>query len=717
MRNKVLIVVQCLIVQAFVGFCGWLSAQGVPRDTLSWSWEVTSSTSTRTKTCVLEFTDSLNVDWGDGTVEWINDSLSKETLTHYYGTAGNYFCTVRGTSLTYFKADSRRLLSLQPEKAPNLVYISCTSSQLTTLDLSRNTKLESLYCGGNALQALNLAANTRLQTLTCSDNKLIGLDLSGLSQLKKVTCHTNPLTSLSVHPSGALSYLSCLACSLSTETLDELFEQLPVLPEVSASKNLYFSGNPGTSTCHPELAAVKKWTLETNSTKSIVFIPQVGVKVGDTAVVAVYLTNVKPIVAFEMDVSLPEGLVLDTLRTSLVSARSGGHVLSVANVSASPSVCKLLGYSMTSKDTLIGREGAFLNLYIRVPDTVRTYTIDVKKVILVDTAAGTVEVTMSDGKLSVVPRYTMGDADNDERVNVTDIVWLVALINGRCPSNCQKEAIDMDGNGAWNILDVVRLVNVINSYTYSAIAPAGRVTKASSVREVAASSLLLKQPYNVATATLDNHLYLNQSTEDPTLLELCLDNHDAVQAMQVDIVLPEAVSLVMEETSLSARCASDHTMKLVSTDENGHRYRAIIWSMATNKPFSGKSGKVVSLRIKQRDAEIDSVSDVRKGYLDQSVLTGLEMTTLHSLSYETELAAYGKKSPAAIAVGSGKNGQLWVKGESLKRVTVYDLMSLQVADIPCIGEASVATTVRQGCYLVKVQQRNMAVNVFKVLVP
>jgi len=717
MRNKVLIVVQCLLVQAFCSVCGWMSAQTMPRDTLSWSWEVTSTTSTRIKTCVLEFIDSVNVDWGDGTVEWVNDSLSKETLTHTYTGVGNFSCTVIGASLTYFKADSRRLLSLHPEKAPNLVYISCTSSQLTALDLSRNTKLVSLYCGGNDLLTLNLVANTKLETLTCSDNKLTSLDLSGLSQLKKVTCHTNPLTSLSVHPSGALTYLSCSACSLSTESLDVLFEQLPVLPEVSSSKNLYFSGNPGSSACHPELAAAKKWTLETSSTKSIVFIPQVDVKMGDTAVVAVHLTNVKTIVAFEMDISLPEGLVLDTLRTSLVNTRIRGHALSVAQVSASPSVYKLMAYSMTSKDTLIGREGALLTLYISVPDTVRTYTIDIKKVILADTAATTAEVTLSDGKLSVIPRYTLGDADNDDRVNVTDVVWLVALINGRAPSDCQKDAIDMDGNGAWNVLDVVRLVDVINSITYSALAPAGRVSNASSMRVATSSSMLIKEPYNVTTATVDNHLYLNQSLEDPTVLELCLDNNEVVQALQVDIVLPEAVSLVMEETSLSARCAQNHTIKLVPMDADGHRYRALIWSMASNQSFSGNSGKLVSFRIKPPVAESDAGSDTLKGVLDQSVLTGHDMTTLHSLSYETKLNVFGKETPATSSAGSGRNGQLWVRGTSLKRIRVYDLMSLLVADIPCVGETGVITTVRPGCYLVKVEQRNTAVKIFKVLVP
>ncbi len=717
MKNKVLLIIQCLLVQAFFGCCGWLSAQTQPLDTLSWSWEVTTTTSTKTKTCVLEFADSVRVDWGDGTVEWINDSLSKENLTHYYSMVGNYSCLATGTLLTYFKADSRRLLSLHPEKAPNLTYISCSSSQLSGLDLSRNTKLESLYCGGNNLQTLNLAANIRLQTLTCSDNKLTGLDLSGLSQLKKVTCHTNPLTRLSVNSSGVLNYLSCSACSLSIQALDSLFEQLPILSEISTNQNLFISGNPGTADCHPEQALAKKWTLETNQTKSLVSMPSVSVKIGNTAVVAVHLANVTPLVAFEMDVALPDGLFLDTLRSTLVASRIAGHRLSIAKVSTNPTVYKFMTYSMTSKDTLLGRNGAILNLYINVLDTVRTYTIDIKKVILADTAANPAEVSMSDGKLSVLPRYTVGDADNDDRVNVTDIVWLVALINGRCPFVCQKEAIDMDENGVWNILDVVRMVDVINATTYSVASPAGRINSVSPANESAASGVLLKQPYHLDQASPSNHIYLTQSKEDPTLLDICLDNHDAVQAMQVDVVLPEDVSLVLEETSLSPRCASSHTLKLVPVSADGRRYRLVLWSMSTGKSFSGNSGTLVSLRIHPRNMETKLVQDVRKGYLDQSVLTGLEMTTVQSFSYETELDVSGKQSSVKASVGSGTNGQLWVKGENLRRITVIDMMSRMVADMAGFGGTTCTTTVNPGCYLVKVEQNNGSSAVFKILVP
>lgn len=715
MKRNVRFVVLYLLLQVLFDGGGLLSAQIQPCDTLSWTWEVTTTVSTRTKTCVLEFTDSVSVDWGDGSVEWVNDSLSKETLTHVYAVAGNFICTVAGTSITYFKADSRRLLNLNPVKAPNLNYISCTGSQLTSLDLSGNTKLESLYCGGNNLQALNLSANTRLQTLTCSDNKLTRLDVSGLNQLKKVTCHTNPLTNLWVSSTGALTYLSCSGCNLGAQTLDSLFEQLPVLPEVSTGQNLFVSGNPGSTACHPELAAARKWTLETSPTKSIVHIPPVSVKMGNMAVMAVHLDQVQPIVAIEMDVALPEGLTLDTVLTSLVSTRTVGHRLSISKVSATAPVYKLLAYSMASKDTLLGRNGALLSLYIHVPDTVRTYTIDVKKVILADTAANPADVTLSDGKLSVIPRYTVGDADRDDRVNVTDIVWLVALINGRSQPGCQKEALDLDENGVWNILDVVRLVDIINTTLPNVAYSASRNSSSATVEGRSAFGVLLKQPYNVETASSSNHLYLTQSTYNPTSISLCLDNHEAVQALQADIVLPASVTLLPEATRLTARCATNHTMKLVPIAGEGHRYRILIWSMSTGIPFSGNSGSLVSLNVQTRDDGTGSNEDGLKGFMDQSVLTGLSMTTLNSFSYETELLASKQAGSSTVDVGSLRGGRLWVKGRQLRRISVFDMTSRLVAERPCSDEITVIT-VQPGCYLVGVEQQDGSVERFKVLV-
>lgn len=716
MKKNVRLVLLCLLVQAFFTAGTPLWAQVAPGDTLIWTWEVTNTVSTRTKTFVLEFTDSVYVNWGDGVGEWFADSLSKKTLTHVYTGTGTYSCTVSGSAITYFKAESRRLLSLITEKAPNLTYISCTSSQLTTLDLSRNTKLESLYCASNDLAYLDLSENTQLQTLTCSDNKLTYLDVSGLQQLKKVTCHTNPITELKVSSTGNLSYLSCSSCNLSAQALDSLFRQLPVLSTVAFGQNLIISGNPGTDTCHLEWATAKKWTPDNVKTKNAVYIPAVNVKMGQTAVVPVYLDNIHPIVAFEMDLSLPDGLILDTLQTALAAERIGNHFLSVAKLSTTSAQYKLLAYSMTSKDTLKACQGAVLNLFIQVPDSLRTYTIDIKKVILADTTAHSADVTLTDGKLTVQAVYTQGDANNDECINVTDVVWLIAIINERVSPECRKEAVDMDGNGVWNILDVVRLIDVINTSDDEGALLVATNKVESQLRASRGGGIFLPQAYNAYTASGSNHLYLSQTPDDLSTIHICLDNKETVQAMQTDIILPEHTMLLPEATRLSPRCTSTHTFSLVPITRDTNRYRLMIWSMTPDEPVSGGKGIVVSLGIRNKEVKSGSSKEPLRGKLQYTVLTGMNRATLTNYSYETELLRPGQQALTGVTVGSGPDGVIWVMGENLEHVAIYDLTGRLVTEKACFGNPTCSATVGPGCYVVKVRKGTSSIGVFKVLV-
>jgi|GEM_PF-1225385 len=702
----------CLFFLAVESGMTRLVAQTAIADTLEWSWEVTSTTSTKNKTCILAFVDGLQINWGDGTVEWIGDSLSSETLTHQYATAGDYTCTVVGNTISYFKADSRRLLTLDPLRAPNLTYISCTSSQLTVLDLSDNPKLETLYCGGNDLTMLNLSANILLETLTCSDNQLTQLDVSDLPLLKKVTCHTNPLTTIGVHSSGALSYLSCSACSLSAGGLDSLFNQLPTLAVASSSQNLIILNNPGTEDCHPDIAIAKNWTLEEIVTESSFYIPAVSSKIGDTALVEVWLNNIVPSVAFEIDLLLPDGLELDTLRTCLIQARRGNHVLSVAKTSDSTQLYKLIAYSLTSKDTLSGNDGAVLQLYITVPDTVSTYTLDLKKAVLVDTATNTLDLTLTDGKLSIIPVYTMGDADGDYLVNVTDIVWLVARINGRRPDGFQDDAMDIDENSVWNVADIVKVVEIINAASTSASISTDRT---SSIFSFTDGYTVVLSAYNAETAIPGNHLYLKQDEADPTIIHLCLNNSDEVQALQTDIILSEGLALETESATLSSDRTTGYNMSLTCVSAIENRYRLLVWSLSIDNALFGSSDTLVCLHVVQ--ATSADKQDSLSGYLEQALLTGMDMKTISCLTYATQLAFAQNEAVVQAVAGSDGNGNLWVKGSLLRKVVIFDPRGLKLAVNECPGENGFSTQIQPGIYIVVVEQETLPQSVFKVFVP
>ncbi|MDP4277722.1 MAG: T9SS type A sorting domain-containing protein, partial [Bacteroidota bacterium] len=374
----------------------------------------------------------------------------------------------------------------------------------------------------------------------------------------------------------------------------------------------------------------------------------------------------------------------------------------IARMSDSTQLYKFMAYSLKSKDTLMGNDGAVLHLYLTVPDTVRSYTIDLKKAVLVDTSATAADITLTDGKLSILPVYYIGDSDGDEQVNVTDIVWLVAWINGKNPDGFQKEAADMDGNGSWNVVDVVKLVDLINA-TVSSSKVAVRRTETDDAKV-----------YNAKAAGKTNHVYLCQSETDAATVDLCLDNIDGVQALQVDMVLSSGIAVETSTAELLSDRSDGHVIsfKCVSAAEN--RYRLLVWSLRTDNPLKGNTGPVVRFKV-QTSSEKET--DTLTGKLQDAVLTGMDRKAVNSETYMTKLDFSTTGGQLLAKAGSDAKGRLWVSGDKLKEIGVYDLAGRLSAKVIDPEEELIYLPVSAGVYLVRVKQEGQSLSVMKVLVP
>ena len=701
-KHLLFVFVGLMLYQTFCGDFGKVSAENAVPDTLSWTWEVSSTTSTQTKTCTLEFSDNLLVNWGDGVTEWIPDSLSSKAITHVYSVQANYTCTAIGVGIFYFKADSKRLLTLDPLKAPSLTYLSCTSNQISFLNLTKNTQLASLYCGGNNLKILNLSQNTKLQTLTCSDNQLAELDVSMLPVLKKITGHTNPLVRINTCPTGALTYLSCFACSLSAESLDSIFVALPTLGTVSASKNLFVLNNPGSSSCHSEIAAAKNWTLDRVITQSSFYLPSVSCKMADSAQVNICLKNTAPVIAFELDLMIPDGFILDTLRSCLSAARKGQHLLSVARISTSAQLYRFIAYSLKMKDVFSGTDGSLLELYFKAPEVVKTYTMDIQNVVLIDTLTNLMAVSVTDGQIMVKSISQTGDANGDKMVDVTDIVNLVAFINGRQPAGLDSAAIDLDGNGLWNVADIAKLVVIINS---------GEILSRSiSVRT--SSDVGILSIYRAEEASVGNHLFLRCSAENSENLELCLDNVDDVQAFQVDIILPEGFKLQTGQFLQNSGRNSGQVFSIHQYSEN--RYRLLSYALKPDAAFLGKSGILANLVLEGTENVSDGSYPIT---MEHAVLTGMNLSSVSSKLYGAVLIlGPQKEKEESITFGTDRNSHLWIRGDGLTAFSVWDftgklLIQKQLNEVNFYSEP-----LGRGLYMVRASSRYKCDYIQKVAV-
>lgn len=684
-KGHLLFIAGLLLLQAVCAEFGKLSAQTLHADTLSWSWEVSTTVSTMTKTCTLEYTGDLTLDWGDGAVQTLKDSLSGTALTHVYASVANFNCKASGTGILYFKADSKRLLTMDPGKSPGLTYLSCTSNQLTSLDVSKNTELVSLYCGGNDLSTLNVANCTKLQTLTCSDNKLTQLDVSEVLSLKKLTCHTNLLTSLDVAPNGSLSYISCTSCSLQVAELDTLFAQLPALAAVSTSKNLYVLNNPGSANCNIQLANLKNWTPDKLVTSSSFYMPAASCITGADVELDICLTNPLPVIAFELDVIFPNGFVLDTVLTSLAAARKGNHLLSIAGTGTNQ--YKFLVYSMSTGDKLKGNSGVVLQLFGKAPDSVGVHAVQLKQAVLVDSTTNMCVVTVTHGSLTVMPASVNGDVNGDDAVNVTDVVNLVAYINGRNPAGFNVMAADLDNNGYLNVADITKLVVIINA--------AGSTLRSS----VGERTLVI---YDRTAVTTGNNLYLRQSFAVENCLELCLDNALPVQACQVDILLPQGLTLLDKQVTGRTVRQNGHLIQVSRTEAN--KYRLLMYALRPDAVIKGDTGAIALLPLQVSENMPTASYPV---YLEAPVLTGMSRNTVPSRGYD--LSAKLGSIPfteGVMKAGTDGTSQLWVQGLGLTEVSVWDLSGKLLDHQLQNGAATYRTLLPKGVYVVKARSNS-----------
>lgn len=694
-KRHLLIFAGLLLLQAVCAEFGKLSAQTLHADTLTWSWEVSTTVSTMTKTCTLEYTGDLTLDWGDGTIQTLKDSLSGTALTHIYASVANFNCRASGTGILYFKADSRRLLTMDPSKSPGLTYLSCTSNQITTLDVSKNTELVSLYCGGNDLSTLNVANCTKLQTLTCSDNKLTQLDVSGVLSLKKLTCHTNLLTSLDVAPMGNLSYISCTNCSLQVAELDTLFTQMPTLAAVSTSKNLYVLSNPGSANCNIQLANLKNWTPDKVVTSSSFYMPSASCITGAVVELDICLTNPIPVIAFELDVELPTGFVLDTVQTSLAAARKGSHLLSIASTGTNH--YKFLVYSMLTGDKIKGSSGVVLKLFGKAPDSVGVHSVQLKQAVLVDSTTNMCVVTVTNGSLTVLSASVNGDVNGDDEVNVTDVVNLVAYINGRNPAEFSFLAADLDNNGSLNVADITKLVVIIDA--------AGATLRSSTGER----KLVL---YDRAAVTSGNNLYFRQSAAVQNCLELCLDNTEPIQACQMDMLLPQGLTLLDNQVSGKTYRQNGHLIQVSRTE--GNKYRLLMYALRPDAAFKGDTGAIALLPLHVSERMPAANYPV---YLEATVLTDMNLKTIPSRGFDL-FATLGSVqfSEGVIKAGTDGASQLWVQGLGLTEVRVWDLSGKLLDHQVGNGISYYRNSLPKGIYLVEARSNSNAELKQKVLV-
>jgi len=195
------------------------------------------------KTISMAGTGTIEIDWGDGSAKEkpALSSTTEKNFTHKYTSITDKNITITGE---------------------NIIFLKCFSNQLVDLDITKNPKLTELNCWGNDLIALNMTQNTALKKINCSFNKLTLLDVGKNIKLAELSCNNNALTALDVKNNTELYKLTISTNQFDAGSLDELFGTLHNKSTGGEQgKIIYIAKNPGTGSCHVNLATTKGWVV------------------------------------------------------------------------------------------------------------------------------------------------------------------------------------------------------------------------------------------------------------------------------------------------------------------------------------------------------------------------------------------------------------------------------------------------------------------------
>lgn len=152
---------------------------------------------------------------------------------------------------------------------------------------------------------------------------------------------------------------------------------------------------------------------------------------------------------------------------------------------------------------------------------------------------GNAKIVLSSGTLPFEEPIIPGDVNGDKKVNVTDVMCVANYIVGITPEVFVEEAADVNASGSINITDLIAIAN---------IAVGNSSALALNVAKAATSDVLSLGDYDPATGTI----------------AIALDNATAYAGFQMDVALPQGLTL--ESAELTGRAASHTLMTGVNPD-------------------------------------------------------------------------------------------------------------------------------------------------------
>lgn len=227
-----------------------------------------------------------------------------------------------------------------------------------------------------------------------------------------------------------------------------------------------------------------------------------------------------------------------------------------------------------------------------------------------------------------------GDVNGDGTVNVSDYVLVANYILEQNPDPFVFDAADADGNGSINVSDLVLVANIALTFegapVFNALAPSAN------------------QEANISMNVNASH-----NDDGTTMVSVGLDNSIALTALQMDISLPQGMTVT--GAALTDRTNRSHQVEVAELANGNHR---LLLASGTSKAFKDSEGALLTLTLSGEPQSTVTFSDIRlaspdgTGYTLNDILLNPVVTGVNEIAAKARIYGYAGN----IVIESPVNG-------------------------------------------------------------
>ena len=190
---------------------------------------------------------------------------------------------------------------------------------------------------------------------------------------------------------------------------------------------------------------------------SRLYVEETSLRCGSQTVIPVLFENEEAYGGLQFELTLPAGITLN--KVTKTERLSDDFVLQKSQ--SGDNTYQILLYN-SNRLSFTGNDGALFTMTVDVDDNmaVGDYTMTFSDIVATDVDEN--QEDLADFSVPLhVERYLVGDANRDNRVNVTDIMAVANYILKQPSSSFNEKAADVNNDNRINVTDIMGIANII----------------------------------------------------------------------------------------------------------------------------------------------------------------------------------------------------------------------------------------------------------------